>query len=151
MRREALAVTITLLATSPALAHHYRPIHVRHYHHAHFASRHRHFALSTSETSLPSGVPSARPSDCYGIPWCGCFMRHVEGVSSKAYNLARQWAHWGVATVAQIGAVVVWPHHVGKIVAGAPGRWVVLSGNDGHRVRERVRSVAGAIAFRRPG
>lgn len=146
MRREALSSLVVLvLATSPALAHHRHG----HYHYRHHS--YRHLARATASVPLPTGVPSARPSDCYGIPWCGCFMRHVEGVSSKSYNLARQWAHWGVATVAQVGAIVVWPHHVGKIVGGSPGHWLVLSGNDGHRVRERYRSVAGAIAFRRPG
>ena len=33
----------------------------------------------------------------------------------------------------------------------ADGQWVIKSGNDGHAVRERVRSIAGAIAFRRVG
>jgi hypothetical protein len=42
----------------------------------------------------------------------------------------------------------VWPHHVGKIVGRAGGQWIVQSGNDGHAVRTRPRSIAGAIAFR---
>jgi hypothetical protein len=29
------------------------------------------------------------------------------------------------------------------------GHWIVRSGNDGHAVRTRPRSLAGAIAFRR--
>ncbi len=70
------------------------------------------------------------------------------GVSDNAYNLAREWARYGHATVAHVGAIVVWPHHVGKIVGGSNGKWVVLSGNDGHAVRARQRSLAGAIAFR---
>ena len=37
---------------------------------------------------------------------------------------------------------------VGKIVAHENGQWVVQSGNDGHAVRTRPRSLAGAIAFR---
>jgi uncharacterized protein (TIGR02594 family) len=106
-----------------------------------------------SEQALlaPAGVSSERPRDCYGIPWCGCFMRHLLGVASTAYNLAANWAHWGRnAGGPQVGAVVVWRHHVGKIVGGPDraGHWLVLSGNDGHRVRTRYRSVAGAIAFR---
>jgi len=81
--------------------------------------------------------------------WCGWFMRQVEHVVDPAYNLARNWAHWGrPAGGPTIGAIVVWPHHVGKIVGQEQGKWVVLSGNDGHRVRTRPRSLAGAIAFR---
>ena len=45
--------------------------------------------------------------------------------------------------------MVVWPHHVGKIIGrDASGHWIVRSGNDGGGVRERKRSIAGAIAFR---
>jgi hypothetical protein len=29
----------------------------------------------------------------------------------------------------------------------ADGRWIVKLGNDGHRVRERLRSIAGAVAL----
>jgi hypothetical protein len=47
------------------------------------------------------------------------------------------------------GAIVVWRHHVGIITGRHGNQWVVKSGNDGRRVRERPRSVAGAIAFRR--
>lgn len=94
-------------------------------------------------------ISGSRPSDCYGIPWCGCYMRHVMGVADRAYNLARNWAHWGRAGPPGVGAVVVWPHHVGKIVGRAGnGEWLILSGNDGHAVRTRARSIAGAIAIR---
>ena len=83
--------------------------------------------------------------------WCGWFMRQIKHVVDRAYNLARKWAHWGYPLAGPaIGAVVVWPHHVGEIVGGpdARGRWLVHSGNDGHAVRTRYRSLAGAIAFR---
>lgn len=133
--KAALVLLATLIAT-PALAHGHRQSH--HWRHHSYAR----MALA------PIQISAERPKDCYGIPWCGCYMRHLLGVASKAFNLAREWAHYGHATVAKVGAIVVWPHHVGKIVGGSPGRWVVLSGNDGHRVRERARSVAGAIAFR---
>jgi hypothetical protein len=43
---------------------------------------------------------------------------------------------------------VVWRHHVGIITGRSGGQWIVKSGNDGHTVRERPRSVSGAIAFR---
>jgi hypothetical protein len=61
-------------------------------------------------------------------------------------NLARNWAHWGRPSGPQVGAVVVWSHHVGMITGrSASGQWIVKSGNDGGRVRERPRSVAGAV------
>jgi hypothetical protein len=45
--------------------------------------------------------------------------------------------------------MVVWSHHVGMITGRtSDGQWIVKSGNDGHGVRERPRSLAGAIAFR---
>ena len=81
--------------------------------------------------------------------WCGWQMRRLVGSDpGPSYNLARNWAHWGRAGPAGIGAVVVWPHHVGKIVGQQNGQWVVESGNDGHQLRSRPRSIAGAIAIR---
>lgn len=82
--------------------------------------------------------------------WCGWYMRQIKGVANRSYNLARNWTHWGrPVDVPQIGAVVVWPHHVGEIVGYAGnGEWLIRSGNDGHGIRTRARSLAGAIAFR---
>jgi hypothetical protein len=84
--------------------------------------------------------------------WCGWWMRKHLGVANPAGNLARWWAGYGrPAHGPHVGAIVVWRHHVGRITGRtADGRWIVKSGNDGHRVRERPRSVAGAIAFRWP-
>ena len=86
----------------------------------------------------------------HGMPWCGLFMRHNYGGPDPgpAFNLARRWASWGARSSAQLGAIVVWPHHVGKIVGQQNGQWLVLSGNDGGRVRIRPRSLAGVIAIR---
>lgn len=97
-----------------------------------------------------SRIIGYRPAGCGGIPWCGCYMRRVVGRDpGPAYNLARNWAHYGRPTYAHVGAIVVWPHHVGRIVGRThSGEFIVLSGNDGHAVRERARSLAGAIAFR---
>lgn len=87
--------------------------------------------------------------------WCGWWMQLHTGITSAMthlnLNAAREWQRVGEATVAAIGAIVVWPHHVGQITGVASdGRWIVKSGNDGHAVRERARSLRGAIAFRRP-
>jgi hypothetical protein len=82
--------------------------------------------------------------------WCGWYMRSQVGSDpGPNYNLARSWIHYGSnAGGPTVGAIVVWRHHVGKIVGQENGQWIVQSGNDGHAVRTRPRSLAGAIAFR---
>jgi hypothetical protein len=106
----------------------------RSHHHHH----HRHHWLSHGN----SGRPYA---------WCGWYMRtQVRSDPGPAYNLARSWAKYGEnAGGPSVGTIVVWRHHVGKIVAHENGRWIVHSGNDGRAVRTRPWSLAGAIAFRR--
>jgi len=92
-----------------------------------------------SVASYHSGV-GARPGR-----WCGWYMRTRRG-GGPEYNLAWNWRKYGSASGPQVGAVVVWRHHVGEITGRASnGQWIVRSGNDGGRVRERARSVAGAI------
>jgi hypothetical protein len=84
--------------------------------------------------------------------WCGWWLGHHLGMPLRALWLARNWASVGSnAGGPQIGAIVVWRHHVGIITGRAGDQWIVKSGNDGRAVRERPRSVAGAIAFRRVG
>src|SRR6202051_1938550 len=102
----------------------------RSYHHHHAGGRH-HYA----------GRPAA---------WCGWYMRGQVGSDpGPSFNLARSWAQYGSnAGGPSVGAIVVWRHHVGKIVGQENGQWIVQSGNDGHAVRTRPRSMAGAIAFR---
>jgi hypothetical protein len=96
------------------------------------------------ERSAYAGHIGSRPS-----AWCGWEMRQlVSGDPGPAFNLARNWAHWGLSGPAGVGAVVVWSHHVGKIVGLEAGEWVIESGNDGNRIRTRPRSIAGAIAIR---
>ena len=93
----------------------------------------------------------ANGSDARPSAWCGWWMRKQLGVVSTAFNLAREWARFGSpASGPAVGTIVVWPHHVGIITGKSGDRWVVKSGNDGHAVRERPRSVSGAIAFRWP-
>lgn len=78
--------------------------------------------------------------------WCGWWMRTQLG-GGPEYNLARNWAKRGrPARGPRVGAVVVWSHHVGIITGRTKdGHWIVKSGNDGGRVRERPRSVKGAV------
>jgi len=82
--------------------------------------------------------------------WCGWYARSLVGRDpGPAFNLARNWARWGRPSGPGVGVMVVWSHHVGMITGRAPdGQWIVKSGNDGHGVRERPRSISGAIAFR---
>ena len=77
--------------------------------------------------------------------WCGWWMRTQLG-GGPEYNLAANWRNYGHSSGPQVGAVVVWPHHVGIITGRtANGQWVVKSGNDGNAVRERPQSVSGAV------
>jgi hypothetical protein len=77
--------------------------------------------------------------------WCGWWMRSQIG-GGPELNLARNWKSWGRPSAARVGAVVVWNHHVGMITGQTDdGQWIIKSGNDGGRVRERVRSVKGAV------
>ena len=77
--------------------------------------------------------------------WCGWWMRTQLG-GGPAYNLAWNWRNYGSPSTPHVGAVVVWRHHVGMITGQAGnGQWIVKSGNDSGRVRERARSVSGAI------
>jgi len=96
---------------------------------------------SSAEASpLESKGVGARPAR-----WCGWWMRTQKG-GGPELNLARNWTHWGRPSGTEVGAVVVWPHHVGMITGrAASGQWIVKSGNDGGQVRERPRSVAGAV------
>jgi hypothetical protein len=105
--------------------------------HGHGHSRHHH---ARHYQSASGGRPGA---------WCGWYMlgRHPNAGGRELY-LARNWARVGHATSPHVGAIVVWSHHVGEIVGGSPGAWIINSGNDGHAVRTRQRSIAGAIAFR---
>lgn len=81
--------------------------------------------------------------------WCGWYMRKRLGVSDPKYNLARNWVHYGSPSGPQLGAVVVWRNHVGQIVGqNGKGQWLILSGNDGGRVKTRVWNLSKVIAYR---
>lgn len=103
---------------------------------------HRQYAQRSygSRTYASAGGVGGRPR-----AWCGWWMRTQLG-GGPEYNLAANWRNYGRASGPQIGAVVVWPHHVGMITGrSANGQWIVKSGNDGNAVRERPMSVAGAV------
>ncbi len=96
-------------------------------------------------------IIGSRPQECPARRWCGCFLAKLLGMARRDLWLARNWAHVGSPTSGpHVGAIVVWPHHVGIITGKTSAGWVIKSGNDGHRVRERVRSVSRAIAYRLP-
>ena len=102
--------------------------------------------LAKSETkakrSSGKGAHSAGPRPGR---WCGWWMRMQLG-GGPELNLARNWKNWGRPSGPRVGAVVVWPHHVGMITGRTrDGQWIVKSGNDDGRVRERPRSVKGAV------
>ena len=103
----------------------------------------------------PVAYGTSRPSNCSGIPWCGCWLKSALGnvlsAADRALNLNRaiEWAHVGQAARPHVGAIVVWSHHVGTITGqDSNGQWIITSGNDGHAVRSRPRSLAGVVAIR---
>jgi len=96
-------------------------------------------ATASYSSSRRTGV-GGRPSK-----WCGWWMRTQRGGGAEM-NIAWNWRNYGSAAAPQVGAVVVWRHHVGQIVGRSEnGQWLVQSGNDGGAVRTRARSLAGAI------
>lgn len=100
-------------------------------------------------------VPKARETVSEGRPagcphaWCGCWLAAHRGISDRSLWLARNWASVGhPLSGPQVGAIAVWRHHVGQINAVDGNRILLLSGNDGHAVRERWRPIRGIIAYR---
>lgn len=95
-------------------------------------------------------ILGGRPAGCPARAWCGCWLAQYLGISNRSLWLARNWAAVGSdAGGPAPGVIVVWRHHVGIITGRAGAKWIVKSGNDGRAVRERPRSIAGAIAYRR--
>jgi len=152
----------TLTVAAAAMVIFVQSTEAREHHHGH---RHPHSLVASPGTSAeawstPNGLfafaamniqSSATAYRGRGRPatWCGWEMRHLVGADpGPSFNLARNWAHWGRPGPAGVGAVVVWPHHVGRIVGQQNGEWVIESGNDGHALRVRPRSIARAIAIR---
>lgn len=136
--------------SSNAEAKHYKSYHNVTSYHKHFKTvTHKRFHLEHQYSHLAQQT-HRRFSNSRPQAWCGWQMRQWLGVADDAYNLARNWAHYGRPSVPGVGVLVVWSHHVG-IITGRDlrnNKWIIKSGNDGHGVRERPRSIAGAIAFR---
>jgi hypothetical protein len=108
-----------------------------------YAASTRAARVARAQPESYSGRHSAGPRP---RAWCGWWMRTQRG-GGPHLNVAWNWSKWGrPAGGPQVGAVVVWRHHVGEIVGRAEnGKWLVRSGNDSNAVRTRARSVAGAV------
>jgi hypothetical protein len=138
----ALAVMLALAPAAQAHEHHRHLYRMRN--EAADGAQQNFFSGWTASATRLGSQLGGRPA-----AWCGWEMRQLVGSDpGPTFNLARNWARWGAPGPAGVGAVVVWPHHVGKIVGQQNGMWVIQSGNDGHAVRSRARSIAGAIAIR---
>ena len=147
-----IAGALIALASNPAEA---RPhVHHHRHHHVHAARAHRapaaHHRRSVDAVQepphnwfdrSPRTTSNARPRDCYGIAWCGCWLRHQFGIEDTRYNLAAFWKNFGHAVSGPIvGAIALIRrgggiHHVG-IVTGVDGNGnpIIKSGNHNNRV-----------------
>jgi len=106
-----------------------------------------------THVAWPRSTRTSAGADYRPHAWCGWWLRQQLGIADRNLNRAIMWARWGrPAGGPHVGAIVVWPHHVGRIVGPCNGSVCLIeSGNDGRAVRTRERSVAGAVAFRVPG
>ena len=142
----ALALALSAAATT-ATASKWQPAHTEWFSTNFTQQKAEPAGRSRSARPEPSRSGSSSNSSLGGRPsaWCGWYMRTRHG-GGPEMNLAWNWSRYGSATSPQIGAIVVWRHHVGEIVGQASnGQWIVLSGNDGGQVRSRARSIAGAV------
>jgi len=168
-RRAVLACALVMLATTARAQEHVtgsevvpaghesvrnepRPWHGRIHARASFFRNAHHHTMSIFST-IQDGQKNRHAGDYRPRAWCGWWLRQQLGVADRRFNLAREWTRYGrPAGGPHVGAIVVWRHHVGRIVGPCNGAvCLIQSGNDGHAVRTRERSVAGAIAFRVPG
>lgn len=102
---------------------------------------------------LSTASADARSLRRHGMPWCGLWMsQHVYGRSIRPLWIARNWARVGrPAHGPAPGVIGVQRHHVFRVVSVAgPGLVLAISGNDGNRVRTRIRSTRRVIAWRIP-
>jgi len=147
-RRAVLACALVMLATTARAQEHVTGSEVVLAGHESVRNEPRPWHVRTRARALVFRGPDYRPR-----AWCGWWLRMQLGIADRNLNRAIMWARWGrPAGGPHVGAIVVWRHHVGRIVGPCNGSvCLIQSGNDGHAVRTRERSVAGAIAFRVPG
>jgi hypothetical protein len=169
-----VALLCVVFVSAPAQAiHHHRVAHQHHYHARAHKNLHPNY-MTTSwgnpfgsfETNMRSIGPAiskpihrgftqfAERVSHPGYAWCGWWMQQHTGITSKStghnLNMAIEWRHVGSAASGPcVGCIMVEPHHVSKItqVLGN-GTVMAISGNDGHQVRERIRTTHRAVAFR---
>lgn len=110
-------------------------------------------AASTSLISYMRQYVGTNPTG-WSARWCGKFLDMALRATGHpgGGNLARGYARYGRrASGPCVGCLAVWSSHVGVVTGtDANGNVIIISGNDGHRVRERARSTAGVIAWRVP-
>lgn len=129
-----LIVVLAALSLTVSVAE-ARPHHRHHHHYRHHHSHHRHHRHHGSSHTLQVHN-EARPRQCYGIAWCGCWLRIQKGINDTRYNLASWWHNFGRRVAGPVvGAVARLNHHVG-IVVGVSNRGnpIIKSGNHGGRV-----------------
>lgn len=140
MKKAIVAVAALLIVASAAEA---RP---RHHHHSHHY-RHHHVTKRSAATTYHS---EERPRQCYGIAWCGCWLRIQKGINDTRYNLASWWHNFGSRVAGPVvGAVARLNHHVGVVVGvTGGGDPIIKSGNHNHRVATAVYSKHRVIEYR---
>lgn len=137
-----LVILLSLIGGADAKTHHLRV----HHHNIPFHTHTIHSRISTLE------VVDKRPKNCYGIPWCGCYMRtRVSHDPGPAYNLAANWARFGHASELVVDAIVVHRHHVDMVQKVLGNSKYLAVGGNSHRdnlVHTYINSTIGAIAIR---
>ena len=113
--------------------------------HAHRVSHHVH--RRGKHVTRRARAHVARAGSTARMVWMVAWQssRHCQpqSLAGTKLGLGRPQCRW-----ASCRGIVVWRNHVGIITGRAGSQWIVKSGNDGNAVRERPRSIAGAIAFR---
>jgi uncharacterized protein (TIGR02594 family) len=97
---------------------------------------------------------SFRPSRGDEDPWCSglaCWCMEQGGYRSPRDARAISWRSWGRETEPRLGAVVVFPHHVGFFMGRRDdGRIDLLGGNQSNRVSIAPYGIEEILAYRWP-
>lgn len=87
--------------------------------------------------------------------WCATAVNRWTGGGTGS-DLAKSYLHYGSRGTGAVGDIAVFNRgrrgggHVGIVAGHCSGGIILISGNDGGRVRERCVSTASLIAYRRP-